>query len=117
VKVGIYADSAGFPGARLAKQNTSTAVITGWNTVALEASCYLVSGTAYWLAFNSDASNIGYDLTTGPGFCYVIATYATFTFPDPAGTWGFPFPLTNTIGFIAGWGLLVVPRSFGFIIG
>ena len=45
VKVALYADSAGEPGARLAKQDTTTAVVAGWNLITLEAPCPVVSGT------------------------------------------------------------------------
>jgi hypothetical protein len=100
VKVAVYTDNAGEPGARLAKQDTSTACTIGWNRIALEDNCSIVSGTVYWLAFNSDATQVGYDLTAGV-MRYKAGTYSTFTFPDPAGT-GFT-STTNTIGFIAGW--------------
>src|SRR4030042_5761678 len=55
VKLSVYADngSGTAPGARLAKQDNTSAVTTGWNTIALEASCSLVSGTVYWLGSNS----------------------------------------------------------------
>ncbi len=105
VKIAIYADSAGEPGARLAKKDASSAVTTGWNTLTLEATCEFVNNTAYWLAFASDASIVGYDLTTGV-FRYknVGTTYALWVFPDPAGA-DFT-PTTNTVGFIAGWGTI-----------
>ena len=48
------ADASNAPAGRLAKQVTSTAVVAGWNTIALEASCSIVEGAAYWLAVNSD---------------------------------------------------------------
>jgi hypothetical protein len=101
VKVGLYADSGGAPGARLAKKDAGTAVTTGWNTISFEAACCLTSGTPYWLAFNTNLAIGGYSLNTGVTR-YKTATYSTFTFPDPAGT-GFT-PNDAIFGFIAGWG-------------
>lgn len=116
IRVAVYADDAGEPGARLAKQDTGQACVAGWNTIALEASCNLVSGTVYWIATNCDQEYIGYDLTTG-NYRYRTEAYADpFTFPAPAGT-GFTTG-TTVIFFLAGWGTPVAAgRSFGLIIG
>lgn len=84
VKVAVYADNDGYPGARLAKQDASTVVVLGWNTIALEASCDLTNGVPYWLAVISDNAIVGYDLTAGLNYYYKAEIYATFTFPDPA---------------------------------
>lgn len=106
VKVAIYADSAGEPGARLAKQDTPAAVTTGWNTIALEASCSLTINTVYWLAFITDTDSIvGYDTHAAVALRYRAETYSTFTFPDPAGS-GFS-SITDRTTFIAGWGTTV----------
>ena len=110
LKVAIYADNAGEPGTRLAKLDTSTAVVAGWNTLALESSVAVVSGTSYWLAFISDAQSVGYDITTGDRRLKA-ATYATFAFPDPAGS-GFD-TYTTTIPFIAGWGFTALQAVGG----
>lgn len=101
IKVAIYADNNGEPGARLAKQDTSTPIIAGWNTIALESSCQIIIGNNYWIGFNADISKVGQDISTGK-LRYKKATYSTFTFPDPAGT-GFG-SYTTTNGIIAGWG-------------
>jgi len=101
VKVAVYADSAGEPGSRLAKQDTSTAVVAGLNTIPLEASCPIVSGTYYWIAAIADAQILGYlEAGTNPQR-HKAGTFSTYTFPDPAGT-GYD---TGTNLFIwSGWG-------------
>ena len=101
-KVAVYADNAGEPGARLAKQDTSTSVAEGWNTVNLEASCSVVNGTSYWLAIAANDSLYYKSTTSGPARRYKAVTYSTYTAPDPAGT-GFTSDTNNTIG-IQGWG-------------
>lgn len=108
VKTAVYADNAGEPGARLAKQDTSMAVVAGWNTISLESPCNITADAVYWLAFNSSAQIVGYDLTAGISR-YKAAAYGSFTFPDPAGT-GFT-PATNTVGFIAGWGIEIGTKT------
>ena len=117
-KVAVYADSAGVPGARLAKQDTSTAVAAGWNTIALEASCSIVSGTAYWLAFVVDTSIFDYGTGTIPRY-WTAVTYSTWTFPNPCpDVSGYGY-MANVLGYIAGWGTAAAAagRSFGYIIG
>ena len=101
VKVAIYADNAGEPGDRLAKNDTGQAVVDGWNTLTLEANLDITSGTYYWLAINSDAAHVGCHTTTGV-LRYKAATYAGFTWPDPAGT-GYG-SATTLYGILAGWG-------------
>src|SRR4030042_6255283 len=56
VKVGFYADNSGEPGSRLAKKDTSTAVVAGWNTITLESSASITKDTDYWLAFALDTT-------------------------------------------------------------
>jgi len=102
IKVAVYADNAGEPGARLAKKDAATAVSLGWNTITLEASCSIVKGNAYWLAYCPDSNQGGYVIEAGV-FRYKTVTYSTFTFPDPAGS-GFD-SATTINGLIAGWGI------------
>ena len=112
VKVALYADSAGSPGALLAANDTGQAVTSGWNTINLTSPAAVTSGTAYWLALNSDAACTGY--VTGSGtMAYKQATYSGFSFPNPAGTgftngayysiaqgWGTPPPIPLATTFI-----------------
>ncbi len=114
VKAAVYADSAGEPGARLAKKDAGTACTAGWNTITLEGTCSIVSGTVYWLAVNFDAPQVGADSATGV-YRYKVATYATWTFPDPAGT-GFSSG-TSYVHFFAGWGLKIYTVSSDNAIG
>jgi hypothetical protein len=106
VKVAVYANNAGEPGARLAKQDTSTACVTGWNIIPFETSFEIVNGTDYWLFENHDVKHFGYYSETRQSR-YKAATYSTFTFPDPAGT-GFS-SYTAEGGYLAGWGTTVAP--------
>ena len=52
VKVAIYSDVGGEPSSLLAVVNTPTAVVAGWNTIAI-SNTSIGLGTDYWLAFNS----------------------------------------------------------------
>lgn len=108
VKVAIYADNSGEPGSRLAKNDTGQAVVSGWNTLTLEASIVITSGTYYWLAINSDATHIGSHFATG-AVRYKAATYSGFTWPDPSGT-GYS-SATTVYGLLAGWGIKVLSPS------
>jgi len=107
VKVAIYADNSGEPGALITAMNTGQAVTAGaWRTLTF-TSTNIVSGTYYWLAFNMDTTGaIQYiSGTSGTALCKA-ATYSTFTFPDPAGS-GFVYGASSNE--IAGWGVIVVP--------
>ena len=100
VKVAIYADSSGEPGALLNANNTSTPVVTGWNQISITLTP-VTAGTAYWLACISDPRCVGYVTPGGIGR-YKAATYSGFSFPNPAGS-GF----SSWAGYhlIAGWGI------------
>ena len=100
VKVAIYSDNAGAPGTLLSAMNTSTAVVAGWNDIAIPSTA-LVSGTYYWLAYTSDAA-IGYYQSTTGTMRYKSITYSSFTFPSSAGS-GFSSS-TSRVGLLAGWG-------------
>jgi len=112
VKVAVYADSAGSPGALLAANNTGQAVTPDWNTINLPSSASITEGTAYWIALNSDAACTGY-VTGSETMAYKQATYSGFSFPNPAGTgftngayysiaqgWGTPPPIPLATTFI-----------------
>lgn len=80
VKVAIYADNAGAPGAMLMGSNELTAPAAGWQEFTLTSSQSITSGTTYWLAVWSDDTNhleISCDTQTG------ISRYKTLTY----GTW------------------------------
>jgi hypothetical protein len=103
VKVAIYADSGGEPAGRISYDNTSYAVVAGWNTISFP-STNILNGTVYWLAVAAEAYVVGY---SGSGVeRFKTITYSTYTFPDPAGT-GYT---SDTLGdLFAGWG--VVPQT------
>jgi hypothetical protein len=84
VKVALYADNAGLPGALLGAVNDSTSVGSGWNNITFPAT-NLTADTAYWLGANSSAGIICYN-TSGPSKTKGSQIYSTFTFPlDLAG--------------------------------
>jgi hypothetical protein len=101
VKVAIYADSTGEPGALISAVNTGTPIVAGWNDITIP-STPIVSGNYYWLAINSD--NFISCAVSSPGgtIRYKSAPYVVFTFPDPAGT-GYG-SATGIIVLMAGWG-------------
>ena len=108
VKVAIYADNAGEPGARLGVVNTGTAVVAGWNTITFPETP-VTKGSYYWLAIVADAGNIaGYKPEA-----QLAKRYKSFPFttglPDPAGT-GYTVE-TTTQDVFAGWGVLVLSPS------
>jgi hypothetical protein len=84
VKVALYADSAGAPGALLGANNTGQAVVLGWNTINLSSPVTVTSGTAYWLAVNSDVACTNY--VAGSGTMVYKAVSYSGSFPDPAGS-------------------------------
>jgi hypothetical protein len=100
VKVALYADNAGTPGALLQAVNVSTPVVAGWNTITIPATA-VVSGTNYWLATATNVACLAYQAAPGTLRKYVTVNYATYTFTaSPAGG-------TSATGFydaIAGWG-------------
>jgi hypothetical protein len=101
VKVAIYSDSSGVPGSLLHATDNSTACIPGWNTISITGTP-VISGTTYWLAFNSDASVVQAG-NPGAGYTtyYRPVTYSSFSFPSSAGT-GFTTQ-SNWDALIAGW--------------
>ncbi len=116
VKVAVYAadGGSGNPGTRLASLDTSTAVVTGWNILMLEAPCSLVSGTAYWLAVNVSADEImGYDNDDSAGYAFKAYTFLNFAFPDPCPDIdGSGWARSTLVTFyLAGWGIPVLSPS------
>jgi hypothetical protein len=102
VKVAIYEDNAGEPGALLTKVDVSTPVVAGWNDVIIPAAA-VSKNDHYWLAFISD-TRIGC-LHKGAGPRKLkYADFDTFTFPENAGT-GF-YTMQSYYYLIAGWGVM-----------
>lgn len=87
VRLGIYADSAGSPGALLLDAGEITNPVTGWNTIS-GLSLAVTNGTYYWLAFNQDYAS-GADIyvdTTITNRDYISSAYGAL--PNPFGTPG-----------------------------
>lgn len=84
VTVGIYADSAGAPGARL-KGPTTMPGATGTGIFSVDVSSWaldIVSGTTYWIGWRNSAENFDFQGTTGTGY---KENSGTVDFPDPFG--------------------------------
>ncbi|MBM4447519.1 MAG: hypothetical protein FJ023_09315 [Chloroflexi bacterium] len=83
VKVALYANNNGSPGTCLAKQDTSTAIVAGWNTITLESEASVTKDTVYWIATAAGDSSISYTYpTTGVVCKYKTITYSTWVWPD-----------------------------------
>ena len=108
VKVAVYADNSGAPGARLSYSNSSQAVAAGWNTLSIPQ-VHLTQGTIYWLAECHDsASLVGYDLTYGVYRQHTGTVYSTWTWPDPATQ---DHGNTNVVILLSGWGATPAPSA------
>jgi len=105
VKVALYADSGGNPGALITAMNTGQAVVAGWNTLNF-TSTPVTSGTDYWLAVAWQPNTCQY--ISGGTRRYKTITYSTFTFPDPAGS---GFNSDSYTHLIAGWGVTEVAKT------
>jgi parallel beta-helix repeat protein len=106
VKVAIYNDSSGNPGALLNAVNTDTTIGAGWNNITI-ASTPVTSGLYYWLAINSDTAIVCGTVFPGGTVKVKAAPYAGFTFPDPAGT-GYS-SASGVIALMAGWATVTLP--------
>jgi hypothetical protein len=105
VKVALYADSAGEPGAKLG-ENTGQACVVGWNTLNLATPVAVTQGTVYHIADNTDSTGSFY--LTGTGVCKFKASTYSNALPDPAGS-GYTTQ-TNKIGCVAGYGTPDAPH-------
>ncbi|MHB8086400.1 MAG: hypothetical protein ACYDHZ_11295, partial [Dehalococcoidia bacterium] len=99
VKVAIYADSGGTPGSLITTNNSSTPVVSGWNTIAI-TSTPVTSGTTYWLAFNSDQTVVNRNAGAANQWYWKTMPFSN-SFPDPAGS---GFSITPHYTLMAGWG-------------
>jgi hypothetical protein len=106
VKLAIYADNNGEPGA-LIQNFGEFSVASGWNTHNV-TNVSVTKDTVYWLARNSSTSSIYYLSGPSANFRYKSAAYSGFSFPDPAGS---GFSSDSSYNKIAAWGILVVSPS------
>ena len=107
-KVAIYADNAGTWGSRLTYNNTSQAVVAGWNTLSIPE-LDVTKDTYYWLADIGEPGGVSTEEVSGVSAFYKTAEFSTFTWPDPLGT-GFSENTAARI-LMAGWGILVLSPS------
>ncbi len=88
VKVAVYADSSGAPGALLSRSdNAGTAVSAGWNNISIDETT-ITKDNYYWLAFDADANIVCYNYSSSWPLSWYgkTAIYSSFTFPQTAGT-------------------------------
>jgi hypothetical protein len=86
VKLGIYADSAGAPGARLgfaSVDDLTTANGTGVARATLSSTVAITSGTTYWLAWSSLGDTRNFQGDSAGSY---KETDTARDFPDPFGT-------------------------------
>lgn len=115
MKVALYEDNAGEPGALITAMNTGQAVTDGLNTLTFTSTPITV-GVTYWLMVNIDANIGAVKTSTGQQRRYKAAAYSGFSFPNPAGS-GFSSQ-TTYYDIVAGWGTVIAAGfSKGCIIG
>lgn len=105
VKVALYSDSAGSPGTRLAKQDTSVAVTGGqWNNIDLETP-YQVSSAYYWIAVAVDTGSMLKSSSAGNNAKHLNllfhGEYSGFTWPSSPPTLS---DKSNTTYALTAWG-------------
>jgi hypothetical protein len=110
VMVALYSSNSGSIGSVLTS-SSSTACSVGFNTIAVNP-VNVVSGTVYWLAFNSSVAIVYKAASSGAVVLAKGAEYSGFVFPNnPTGFAG----VSNTTLQLAGWGNLP-GRPFQVII-
>src|SRR5271166_6233870 len=62
LRLGLYADNAGSPGALIASTNEFTPTSTGWNTQNVVTPVSLTAGT-YWLAYLPQSNSLGFEVS------------------------------------------------------
>jgi len=84
VRLGVYADSSGTPGALLLDAGSVT-VANGWVGIS-GLSLHVSANTYYWLAFDLSAQNGVRDQTGGPTGSHMWRVYSYGSLPNPFGT-------------------------------
>jgi lipopolysaccharide transport system ATP-binding protein len=101
VKIAIYKDNVGEPGMLLNAINSGVSVDDKWNIIKFP-DIPITAGTAFWLAFCSNADIAGAKATNDFSRRFKKCDYSTFIFPNPAGN---DFIIDTTYyDLIAGWG-------------
>jgi hypothetical protein len=86
MRMAVYADSSGSPGALKAETAEWSVVSTGWNTRLTTTNPILPAGT-YWLAWKYKTDSIVMLKRTDTGSTKKRnLTYSSGSFPDPAGS-------------------------------
>lgn len=86
MKLALYADNAGVPGALLKATNQRSGLGTGWKGFKLNVCVNITSGSWYWLMYQQNSNySVAYMSTGGTRYKY-SRTYGTFPNPAPSGT-------------------------------
>jgi formylglycine-generating enzyme required for sulfatase activity len=92
ITLGVYNDSSGTPGTLVADSAGGTSTSGGWTTQAVSGS--LVSGQAYWVAWNTSvASDFKYDTPASQQIEFAASAYSAGTLPGSFP--GSPTEVTN----------------------
>ena len=89
LRLGLYADNAGSPGALKASTNQFTPISTGWNTQNVVTPVSLTAGT-YWLAYSPQSNSLGFERSNnGSGTAHWINfNYGPLPATFPSGSSG-----------------------------
>jgi hypothetical protein len=107
VKVAIYADNSGEPGDKINGNDSSQAVVAGWNTLSISETA-ITKDTVYWLAVCTETAASARNNTNTGTLRYKDVTFSTWTWPASAGS---GFNNASVEMCYAGWGVLVLSPS------
>jgi hypothetical protein len=107
VKVAIYADNSGEPGDKINGNDSSQAVVAGWNTLSISETA-ITKDTVYWLAVCTETVASARNNNNAGVLRYKDVTYSTWTWPASAGT---GLSTSTAEMCYAGWGVLVLSPS------
>jgi len=98
VKISLYSSD----GSRLAKQDTTQAVIEGWNYIAFESTASITDSTVYYIGVIADTNSISSTMFAGSGVVskYKVSTYSSHAWP--ADLTGYPSDTgTEIVGYLS----------------
>jgi hypothetical protein len=109
IKVAIYTDSGGEPGALVNATTSGTPVAAGWNTVSIPSTA-VTAGTNYWLAVRMDAVGAALWNPASGTMRYKGGIDFGAAWPDTAGS-GYTNGAYHSL--IAGWGTVSTQKLIG----
>jgi hypothetical protein len=85
IKVALYTDNAGSPGTIIKTGEGTNSVVAGWNDIVFPT-VVIVSGTSYWLAYNTQVSGIVSAATTGGTRKHIAGSFDIAFMDNPVTT-------------------------------